>query len=154
MEKLNDRDAPTESGSGDTLAPPEWLLQHWFSLQRESDRARTTWRTTVLQVQAVFLSLCLPLSLADKPQGTSLRLLHLTALFCILALISGTISLIAESTRARLRESQVLQRIRERETSVSMREPRCDAGNYATPLFVLTSVASLVCLYLSMLFRT
>ena len=154
MEKLNNSDAPTESESGDTLAPPEWLLQHWFALRQEADRARTTWRTTVLQVQAVFLSLCLPLSLADKPQGIALRMLHLAALFCILALITGTVSLIAESSRARLRESQVQQRIRARETSVSMREPECDAGNYATPLFVLASVASLVCLYLSMLFRT
>ena len=158
MDTSCDKNDASESGSEDAIVAPEWLLQYLFDLRRDSARTRATWRTTVLQVQAVFLSLCLPLSLANSPKGIALRLLHLSALCCILALITGTMSLIDESTRAHRLESEVQQRIRDGKSSVAISEPESSrqdgSRSCMTPVFVLFSLASLVLLYFSMAFRS
>ena len=141
-------------GSEDTVVVPEWLMQQMFDSRQASAQARVSWKTTVLQVQAVFLSLCLPLSLAAKPQGVPLQMLKIAALSCILSLVTGTVALILESSRAHRTEILIRQRILERERSVAIGETTSRCEVCTTAVFVLASLVSLLCLYLSVLFRS
>lgn len=150
METLND-EPQTEPDKEACVCISELQCEWLIELGRRSQQARLQWKTTLLQAEVVFLSLCVPLCLRNNPSGSSRFVIVLSALLSVLALIFGILALKLESLRAENRESHEKDRIHKKKgAGIKLYETEKNTGLAETQVFVTTALASLILLYAAM----
>jgi hypothetical protein len=82
-------------------ALPAWQIQLLCELRRQEREARLKWKSTLFQTQAVFLSICVPLTLGQVPKGSLRNLLLAGCLGAAVSLLVGSRAIAQEADLAR-----------------------------------------------------
>ena len=139
MEKTTDKDDKEAE-----QALPAWQIQLLCELHRQEREARLKWKSTLFQTQAVFLSICVPLTLGQVPKGSLRNLLLAGCLGAAVSLLFGGRAIAQEADLARRLAVRNTPSSGQQQQGVYTFEQPTGLESLTTSVFATSSVLSIV----------